>query len=32
MNPSLVQKIESRHNPAFKALRALAHRVVQRDR
>ena len=24
MKPSLVQKIESRHNPAFKALRALA--------
>ena len=24
MNPSAVQKIESRHNPAFKALRALA--------
>jgi TrmH family RNA methyltransferase len=24
VNPSLVQKIESRHNPAFKALRALA--------
>ena len=24
MNPALVQKIESRHNPAFKALRALA--------